>query len=61
MGDQLVAEARALFGYRERLEGAYTPCLGRRSASEPLFEPENEPGILWDAFRDPDALTDLGH
>jgi hypothetical protein len=41
------------FGYKNRLEGVYKPPSGRSSVYEPLFRPENEPGMLWDVFRDP--------
>ena len=44
-------KAHPCFGYKIRLEAVRKEPPSGRSAVEPLLKPENEPGILWDAFR----------
>ena len=40
------------FGQLQRGEEAKKLESGRRAASEPLVKARDEPGILWDAFRE---------
>ena len=40
------------FGRLNRHEEVAKPKPGSRNACEPSIRPRDEPGILWDAFRD---------
>jgi hypothetical protein len=45
------------FGRLNRREELRKLEQGQRSAAEPLVKPRDEPGILWDAFREEETIA----
>jgi len=50
-----VRRSHPYFGRINRREATRKLDPGQRTACEPLVKPRDEPGILWDAFRDEES------